>query len=175
MSRCPDCGFGWCWRRADGRLKCRRCGRPWREKTLWDASWLDGRVKTELIQRFVWGVPVYRQRFSLAAGRPATERFYPLIRMALAYAEQLRDPFSLECDDTTFGGVGKGKRGWGAAGEVIVFGIVKRNGLVKAQAIPAHDRASIMEAIQAGSREGSLCYTDEWPAWAPCGSEAAMS
>ncbi|MDK8875516.1 transposase [Paracoccus sp. SSJ] len=31
-------------------------------------------MKTELVQRFVWGVPVYRQRFSLVASRPATER-----------------------------------------------------------------------------------------------------
>ncbi len=73
---------------------------------------------------------------------------------------------SLECDETTFGGARKGKRGWGAAGKVIVFGIVKRNGLVKAQPIPAHDRASIMRVIQAESREGSLYYTDEWQAYA---------
>jgi transposase len=92
-------------------------------------------VNTELVQRF-----------SLVAGRPATERFYRLIRTAMAHAEQLRGPFegSLECDETTFGGARKGKRGWGAAGKVIVFGIIKRNGLVKTQPIPAHDRASIM-------------------------------
>jgi transposase len=76
--------------------------------SLWDTSSLDSRVKTELVQRFVWG----------------------------------------------------------AAGKVIVFGIVKRNGVVKAQAIPAHDRASIMRVIQAESREGSLYYTDEWQAYA---------
>ncbi|RKH74528.1 IS1595 family transposase [Corallococcus sp. AB045] len=121
-----------------------------------------------MVQRFVWGVPVYRQRFSLAASRPATERFYRLIRLAMAHAEQLRAPFEghLECDETTFGGARKGKRGWGAAGKVIVFGIVKRNGTVKAQPIPAHDRASIMKVIQAESREGSLYYTDEWQAYA---------
>lgn len=58
------------------------------------------------------------------------------------------------------------KRGWGAAGKVIVFGIIKRNGLVKAAPIPAHDRASIMQVIQPQSREGSLYYTDEWQAYA---------
>ncbi|MEW5425233.1 IS1595 family transposase [Amorphus sp. 3PC139-8] len=121
-----------------------------------------------MVQCFVWGVPVYRQRFSLVASRPATERFYRLIRSAMAHAEQLRDPFTgdLECDETTFGGARKGKRGWGAAGKVIVFGIVKRNGVVKAQPIPAHDRASIMQVIQARSREGSLYYTDDWQAYA---------
>jgi transposase len=60
----------------------------------------------ELVQRFVWGVPVYRQRFFLVASRPATERFYRLTRLAMAHVEQLREPFdgNLECDETTFGG-----------------------------------------------------------------------
>src|SRR5882757_6868187 len=39
----------------------------------------------------------------------------------------------------------KGKRGWSAAGKVLVFGIVKRDGLVKAQPIDARDRASVMQ------------------------------
>ena len=47
-----------------------------------------------------------------------------------------------------------------------MFGIVKRNGLVKAQPVSAHDRASILQVIQAESREGSLYYTDEWQAYA---------
>lgn len=68
MSRCIECGFGWSWRLADGRLKCRRCGSRWRIKSLWDLSRFDSRAKTELVQRFVWGVPVYRQRFSRVAG-----------------------------------------------------------------------------------------------------------
>ena len=86
----------------------------------------------------------------------------------MAYAEHLRAPFegALECDESTFGGARKGKRGWGAAGKVLVFGIVKRNGLVKAQPIAARDRVSVMEVIQAQSREGSLYYTDEWQAYA---------
>ncbi len=140
MTKCARCGFGWSWRLSDGRLKCRRCGHRFCVRTLWDASRLDSRVKTELVQRFVWGVPVYRQRFSLVASRPATERFYRLIRLAMAYAEQLRELFggSLECDETTFGGARKGKRGLGAAGKAIVFGIIKRNGMVKAQPVPAH-------------------------------------
>ena len=94
MARCAECGFGWSWRLLDGRLKCRRCGHRWHHRTLWNASRLDSRTKTELVQRFVWGVPVYRQRFSLVASRPATERFYRLIRLALAQAEQLREPFA---------------------------------------------------------------------------------
>jgi transposase len=60
------------------------------------------------------GVPVYRRRFSLEAGRSATERFCRLIRTAMAHAKQLREPFegSLECNETIFGCARKGKRDW---------------------------------------------------------------
>lgn len=72
----------------------------------------------------------------------------------------MREPFegAIECDETTFGGARKGKRGWGAAGKVIVFGRIKRNGCVKAMPIATHDRASIMQQIQAHTREGLVLH-----------------
>ncbi|MBA9857592.1 IS1595 family transposase [Ralstonia pickettii] len=169
MKRCPECGYTRAYQLGDGRRKCQRCGHRYRWRSAWDASRLSGRVKHELLQRFVWGVPVYRQRFGSTVSRPAIERFYRLIRACMAAQEQLREPFTgaLECDETTFGGARHGKRGWGAAGKVVVFGIVKRNGEVKAAPIAQHDQAAIMEQIQAHTREGSLYYyTDAWQAYA---------
>jgi hypothetical protein len=138
---------------------------------------LDGGTKTQSVQRIVWGVPVYRQRFSLPASRPATERIYRLIRVAMAHAEHLQDPIegSLECGETTFGGACKGKRGWGAAGKVIVFGIVKRNGTVKAQPIPAHDRTSIINLIQAENRDVRSTMPTNGRPMPPCDCAATMS
>lgn len=49
---------------------------------------------------------------------------------------------------------------------MIVFGLVKRNGWVKAMPIPLHDRVSIMREIDAHTREGALYCTDEWQAYA---------
>lgn len=117
---------------------------------------------------FVLGVPVYRQRFRTDASAPTRERFYRLLRACCAVVEEVREPFSgaLECDETTFGGARHGKRGWGAAGKVIVFGLIKRNGRVKAMPIARHNQAEIMRQIQAHTREGSLYYTDEWQAYA---------
>jgi transposase len=117
---------------------------------------------------FVLGVPVYRQRFRTDASAPTRERFYRLLRACCAVAEDVREPFSgaLECDETTFGGARHGKRGWGAAGKVIVFGLIKRNGRVKAMPIVRHNQTEIMRQIQAHTREGSLYYTDEWQAYA---------
>lgn len=115
---------------SDGRRKCKRCGHRFCWQSVWSASRLSDAVKHELLRRFVWGVPVYRQRFGGLASAPVIERFYRLVRACMAWAEEFREPFAgaIECDETTFGGARHGKRGWGAAGKVIVFGIVKRNG-----------------------------------------------
>ena len=72
----------------------------------------------------------------------------------------------LSAAETTFGGARHGKRGWGACGKVIVFGIIKRNGQGKALPIAAHSRAEVMRHIQAHTREGALYYPDEWQAYA---------
>ena len=135
---------------------------------MWDSIRLKGASKHRLLDLFVLGVPAYRQRFDSPVSAPTRERFYRLARACCAWAEQLREPFEgvMECDETTFGGKRPGKRGWGAAGKVIVFGIVKRNGVVKAMPIPAHSQAAVMREIQAHTREGSLYYTDEWQAYA---------
>jgi transposase len=168
MKKCPECGYSRQYQLADGRHKCKRCGRRFRWRSVWSASRLSDATKHELLRRFVWGVPVYRQRFGAPASAPAVERFYRLVRACMAWAEEFREPFdgALECDETTFGGARHGKRGWGAAGKVIVFGIVKRNGQVKAMPIAAHSRVEVMRHIQAHTREGALYYTDEWQAYA---------
>jgi transposase len=168
MAKCPECLFSRAYLLSDGRRKCRRCGRRFRLVSAWDASRLETRVKRRLLELFVLGVPVYRQRFRAVASAPSTERFYRLSRTCTAFEEGLREPFTgeLECDETTFGGAGHGKRGWGAAGKVIVFGIIKRNGKVKASPIDSHSRKAVMEKVQAHTREGSLFYTDEWQAYA---------
>src|SRR3546814_6408639 len=71
------------------------------------------------------------------------ERFDRLVRACCAMTGQLQAPFEgvLELDETTFGGARKGKRGWCAAGEVAVLGLIKRNGQAKIMPIAAHDRA----------------------------------
>lgn len=168
MRHCPACGFTWAWKLDDGRYKCRSCSKRYTWKTVWSASRLPEATKRRLLELFVYGVPVYRQRFRENASSSATERFYRLIRACCAHAEELREPFDgdVECDETTFGGARKGKRGWGAAGKIIVFGIVKRNGLVKAFPLPARRKVEIMRLIREHTKPGSLYYTDEWQAYA---------
>lgn len=168
MKRCPICDGCRHYRLADGRLKCRACGQRFSWTSAWESVKLSAIAKHRLLEMFVLGVPSYRQRFRNEASAAARERFYRLLRACCAQVEQLREPFegAIECDETTFGGARKGKRGWGAAGKVIVFGLIKRNGRVKAMPIPVHNREAIMREIDAHTREGALYYTDEWQAYA---------
>ena len=68
--------------------------------------------------------------------------------------EELRGPLAgqLEIDETTFGGARHGKRGWGAAGKVIVFGILKRNGLVRVFPVPVRNSQEIVGRVVAETR-----------------------
>ena len=169
MRKCTACGRARFWALADGRYKCKTCGHRQRDAlSAWDSLWLSEAQKHQLIERFVLGVPVYRQRFRPVCGANTAEKMYRLLRACCAYDEQWREPFTgaLECDETTFGGARHGPRGWGALGKVIVFGIIKRNGQVKAMPIASHDRKAVMQQIDAHSREGSLYYTDQWQAYA---------
>ena len=168
MRRCTECGYTRAWKLEDGRFKCRRCGRRYTWTTVWEASRLPTSTKRKLVEYFALGVPSYRIRFRDLASPPTIERFFRLIRAVLAYEEQCREPFlgAVECDETMFGGRRPGKRGWGAAGKVIVLGILKRNGQVRVFPVQGRSGAEIISLVCAHTRPGSLYYTDDWHAYA---------
>ena len=62
----------------------------------------------------------------------AAALFYHKIRHVIAVnlEPQSMEMFGseVELDESYFGGHRKGKRGWGAAGKVVVFGLLKRGG-----------------------------------------------
>jgi transposase len=90
------------------------------------------------------------------------ERFYHLVRTCCVHVEELREPLggTIECDGTTIGEARRGKHGWGAAGKVIVLGIVQWNGQVKVFDVP--DRGNeIIRLVRSHTKPGSLCYTDD--------------
>jgi len=68
----------------------------------------------------------------------------------------------VEVDESYFGGVRKGQRGRGAAGKVIVFGILKRNGKVYTRPVPNVSRAILRLIIKQKVPEGSTIYSDSF-------------
>lgn len=172
---CPECGHHWAWLMSDGRFKCRLCAHRYKWLSVWDASRLSERDQQRLLEFFVLGVPAYRARFRAPCSRPTTERFYRQVRAVMAIHEELAEPFegAIECDETMLGGRRRGKRGWGASGKVLIFGVLKRNGVVlkrngvvRVFAVPNRQKATLRPLIVQHTSPGSLFYTDEYAAYA---------
>lgn len=69
---------------------------------------------------------------------------------------------AVELDESYFGGVRKGKRGRGAAGKVVVFGLLKRGGKVYAKVVDDAKAATLMPVIQRKIAPDSWVYTDNF-------------
>ena len=95
--------------------------------------------------------------------RNTVNRYLKLIRSAIAQHCQRESPFSgdVELDESYFGARRvRGKRGRGARGKTIVFGIYKRNGRVYTQIIPNCRKASIQAIIRGKVDLTSTIHTD---------------
>ena len=67
---------------------------------------------------------------------------------------------SVELDESYFGGRRKGRRGRGAAGKVVVFGILKRNGRVYTVVVNNAKSDTLMPVIKQKIMSDSIVYTD---------------
>lgn len=114
---------------------------------------------------FVLGVPAVRVAKTCPLSRPTIERVFRLFRQAIydsSLAELRKLSGELELDETMFGGHRPGKRGWGAEGKHIVFGIYKRDGRVVVFPVPDRKRETLTPLIEKHTRTGSIYYTDEY-------------
>lgn len=114
------------------------------------------------------GVPAYRIRFYVEVSLKTIEHTFRIFREAIYDSSliNLRLSGKLELDEAMFGGHRKGKRGWGAEGKTLVFGIYKRNGQVMTFPVPNRKYDTLIEIIKKHTRKGSLYYTDEYTAYA---------
>ena len=95
--------------------------------------------------------------------RNTVNRYLRLIRAAIAEHCQRESPFSgdVELDESYFGARRvKGKRGRGARGKTIVFGIYKSNGRVYTEIIPNCKKASIQAIIRGKVELTATIHTD---------------
>ena len=67
---------------------------------------------------------------------------------------------SVELDESYFGGRRKGRRGRGAAGKVVVFGILKRNGRVYTVVADNAKSETLLPVIKQKIMPDSIVYTD---------------
>jgi transposase len=90
--------------------------------------------------------------------------FYRKIRQVIAYYLLLDSvevfDGQVELDESYFGGVRKGKRGRGAAGKVVVFGILKRKGKVYTVVVRDTRKETLLPVITRKIAPDSVVYTD---------------
>lgn len=168
--KCPRCNYSLFWTLSTGQKECINCGlrRYFKTQGLTNKTRISSYWKWRLAEFFALGVPAYRLRFQIPHNLKTINKFYFLIRKAI-YQESIEEfnklSGKLEMDETMFGGKRPGKRGWGAEGKVIVFGIYKRNGRVLTLSIPSRKTKALKSIINHCTKPGSLYYTDDWHAY----------
>ena len=169
MKKCPRCGNQKFWNLSTGQLRCSQCGltrKP--NKVLWQKTRISPYWKGRLIEFFCLGVPAYRLRFQVPLNLKTIQRWFQILREVI-YENQIQAFTELsgeiEMDETMFGGRRPGKRGWGAAGKHMVFGIFQRNGNVLTFPITSRGKRELVPLMTDHTKPGSLYYTDDWHAY----------
>ncbi len=101
----------------------------------------------------------------VALNRNSVNRYLRAIRQRIAEFCETQSPFSgeIEVDESYFGARRiKGKRGRGASGKTIVFGILKRQGKVYTEIVPDCSKATLQAVIRGKVTLDSVIYSDGW-------------
>jgi len=155
--KCVFCGSFQVVRTSRDYVKCRNsvCGRS---KSL-------TRLRREItiLQGFYQRVPAYRLAQDLGVDVKVITRVYQRLREALFHLTELeagRLKGEIELDEAYFGGRRKGKRGRGASGKSVVFGLLERDGKVYTKVVQSVTAEELMRHIKDHTRKGSVYYTD---------------
>ena len=152
--KCIFCGSFKVYKTGRGYVKC-RCGRHKGLKQL--------RREIEIIKGFYSQQPAYRLANDLALDYQTITRVYQNLREALYHVAELEGRTLngvIEMDESYFGGRRKGKRGRGAAGKSIVFGLLERDGKVYTRVVEGVSADDLMAVIRKKTRKGSVYYSD---------------
>lgn len=162
---CPFCGGRRFYVMMRKRLRCRRCGR---DHDFLKVTWF-GRVRIGyakwlwLVKLFELEVSARKAAAQAGLGYPAALKAFDTIRMAILFQPDGKDKKlrgEIEADESYFGGKRKGKRGRGAGGKTIVFGILEREGKVSVSIVPDVSARSLLGETVTKVRRGSIVYTD---------------
>ena len=164
--QCPKCGSRGAYQLADGRRQCKRCRAKYTPKR--PQNRLDDATLWEIARLFWLMVPAVRVANDLGLNRKTVQRHYRRMREHIAQAsEQALGLLAgeIEVDESYFGGARKGKRGRGAGGKIPVFGLLKRDGIVRVVFPKRVDKANLQGAIKAHVRPHSWVYSDSYRAY----------
>jgi transposase-like protein len=117
----------------------------------------------QLLKLFAIDLTVTQISALSSLNRNTVNRYLRLIRQSVAEHCERESPFSgdVELDESYFGARRvRGKRGRGARGKTIVFGVYKRNGRVYTEIIPNCKKASIQAIIRGKVELTATLHTD---------------
>ena len=125
---------------------------------------LKKKVQKELIRFFVLQVTGRSAADILGIHPNSAALFYRKIRTVISHhlalaADEVFEG-SVELDENYFGGRRKGRRGRGAAGKVVVFGILRRNGRVYTVIVDNAKSETLLPVIKKKIMPDSIVYTD---------------
>src|SRR3989338_1626341 len=98
----------------------------------------------------------------------AVKRIYDNLRLAIirqCEQEAGRMSGEIELDEAYFGGRRKGRRGRGAAGKSVVFGLLERQGRVYTKVVDGISAPVLMDIIRRKTRKGSVYYSDSFTSY----------
>ncbi|MFN3828411.1 MAG: IS1595 family transposase [Micavibrio sp.] len=120
-------------------------------------------IQEELIRQFVAGTTARATADLVGVNRHTATLYFRKLRELIARRVAADSPFlsgEIELDESYFGGHRKGKRGRGAAGKVIVFGLLKRGGKVHTLIVPDTKTSTLEPIIRQSVKPDSIVYTD---------------
>jgi len=129
-------------------------------------GWLNTVKQNKLIEYFIAGVTARCAAELVGVNRKTGGYYFHHLReIIFVNLAQETDVFfggEVEVNESYFGGKCKGQRGRGAAGEVPVFGILKRGGKLYNKIIPDASSVTLMPIIQEKVQADSIVYSDCW-------------
>ena len=123
-------------------------------------------TQQRLLEYFVLEVTARSAADLLSVQPNSAALFYRKVRLIIYehLTKEAKENFNgeIEIDESYFGGVRKGKRGRGAAGKTIVFGMLKRHGKVYTVIVDNTKTITLMAEIARKIRPDSIVYTDDY-------------
>lgn len=124
----------------------------------------------EIVRCFAHDFTATQSAKLTGVNRRSINEIFLKIRRRITEAS-LREPVvplrgEVESDESYFGPHRvRGKRGRGAGGKIIVFGLLKRQGRVHVQIVPKCTKRALLPIIRGRVATGSTVYTDGWKAY----------
>jgi transposase len=152
---------------SSGRLRCSNCKIDY--NPFYNTSFSRLRIPCVswllLIKLFELEVSAHKAGIQLGLSYPTTLKGFDILRGVILRELSRSDEVlrgEIEADESYFGGKRKGKRGRGAGGKTIVFGILERGGKVSVKIVKDVSAETLIHGTVTKVRRGSVVYTDKW-------------